>query len=80
MVSLVNTNSSYSVNKADVSCMLTQRILLATGELGNSTRYWCGVGFLPYNYVPVKHGSSSKQLGHADMLKQVKSFQQNIVM
>ena len=68
-----NTNSKYSVNEADISCILTQRILLATGELGKNTRYWCGVGFLPYNYVVPPYGSSSKQLGCADMLEWVKN-------
>ena len=45
---------------------------MATGEFGKNTRYWCGVGFLPCNYVPVTCESSSKQLGHADMLEWVK--------
>ena len=39
---------------------------------GKNTRYWCGVAFLPCNYVHVTCESSSKQLGHADMLEWVK--------
>ena len=60
-------------HEAEISCTLTQRILLATGELGENTKYWSGVGLLPCSYVPVSYGSSSKQLGHADMLEWVKT-------
>ena len=48
---LVISNSKYSVKEADISCMLSQRILLATGELGKNTIYWAGIGFMPCNYV-----------------------------
>ena len=70
---IVTSNPKYSGKEADIACVLSERILLATGELGKNTIYWAGVGFMPCDYVLPSYGSSSKQLGHADMLEWVKN-------
>ena len=77
---LGDTNFTDLTNSTVLSRMVTQRILLATGELGRSTKYWCGVGFLPFNYVLPSFESSSKQLECADMMEWVKNANQVVNM